>query len=95
MSKRLNFIASANSDYILTPKFMFTHEFKLYVGTDYVPGGTVGDLLSTVGCFEEKHARFYISQLISALEYLHMIGIIHRAVSPNCMMIDFEGLILY
>ena len=56
-----------------------------------MPGGDISGLLEDRGIFDEETARFYISELILAVEYLHKIGIIHRDLKPENLLIDSEG----
>lgn len=45
---------------------------------EYLIGGDLKSLLQICGYFDELMAVFYTAEIISALEYLHGINIIHR-----------------
>jgi len=45
---------------------------------EYVQGGELFYHLREVGRFGENLARFYSSQVVLALEYLHSLNIIYR-----------------
>ena len=44
---------------------------------EYVPGGSLHDLLQMFGALEEPVLRAYSRQLLDGLSYLHVKGIIH------------------
>jgi serine/threonine protein kinase len=45
---------------------------------DYYPGGDLFNLLSSRGILSEDEARFYVAEIIMALDYLHEEGVIYR-----------------
>ena len=45
---------------------------------EFVPGGSLRQLLNKFSCFGEPIARKYVKQLLEGLDYLHGLGIIHR-----------------
>jgi len=51
----------------------------LYLVMDYYPGG---DLLTLISKFDErlpeKMAKFYISEMVLAIESVHKMGYVHR-----------------
>lgn len=44
--------------------------------------------------FSENAARFYIAELVLALEHLHKLGIVYRDLKPENCMLDADGHIL-
>ncbi len=54
---------------------------------EYVPGGDLGSLIHQRGHLPEPDVKFMASQLLSALKYLHGMGITHRDVKPDNILI--------
>lgn len=50
---------------------------------EYVPGGDFRTLLNNAGVLQEQHARFYISEMFTAVTELHKLGYIHRDLKPE------------
>uniref|UniRef100_A0A7N0TJ21 non-specific serine/threonine protein kinase n=1 Tax=Kalanchoe fedtschenkoi TaxID=63787 RepID=A0A7N0TJ21_KALFE len=44
--------------------------------------------------FTEEAARFYVSEVLLALEYLHMLGIVYRDLKPENVLVRDEGHIM-
>jgi serine/threonine protein kinase len=57
---------------------------------DYCPGGDLSFHLAR-GLFEEDEARFFIAELILAIEHLHNLDIIYRDLKPENILVDSEG----
>ena len=57
---------------------------------DYCPGGDLSFHL-TRELFEENEAKFFIAELILAIEHLHNLDIIYRDLKPENILIDSEG----
>ena len=51
---------------------------KLYLILEYLSGGELFMHLEREGIFMEDTASFYLSEIILALEHLHLQGIIYR-----------------
>ncbi|XP_068691896.1 protein kinase C gamma type-like [Montipora foliosa] len=59
---------------------------------DFMEGGDLlTDLKNQNGRFPEATARFYISELICGLEFLHLNGIVHRDLKFDNVLINREG----
>ena len=45
---------------------------------EYLSGGNMAEELEKVRVFSEERARFYMAEIMLALEFLHRYGILHR-----------------
>lgn len=60
---------------------------------EHLPGGELFLLLRQVGAMEEQQARFYVSQVVLALEHLHGLGVVYRDLKPENILLDRCGLL--
>lgn len=58
---------------------------------NYFPGGTLGRLVESHGPLTEARAMKISSQILIALEMLHSIGVSHRDLKPDNILIDQDG----
>jgi len=69
---------SLSSPFLVGLKFSFQTETDLYLVTDFKSGGELFWHLQREMRFPEDRARFYIAELILALEHLHKYDIVYR-----------------
>jgi serine/threonine protein kinase len=55
---------------------------------DYMPGGDFFQILKTYGILDESITRFYIAEIILAIDYLHECDIVHRDLKPANILLD-------
>lgn len=69
-----------------------THDGLLYLVMDYVDGEPLGDLIIQQGRFKPDRALHIIRQVLLALEHAHELGVVHRDLKPdNIMVLDPGG----
>ena len=85
-----NVLKQSNCPFIIKLHYSFQTPENLYMILDYCP---IGDLSYQVqlNLFEEDEAKFYIAELILAIEYLHQHDIIYRDLKPENILIDSDG----
>ncbi|CCE62173.1 hypothetical protein TPHA_0C00160 [Tetrapisispora phaffii CBS 4417] len=83
--------ASKTCPFIVSLKFSFQTPTDLYLVTDYMSGGELFWHLQKEGRFTEDRAKFYIAQLVLALEYLHDNDIVYRDLKPENILLDANG----
>ncbi|KAL8029640.1 hypothetical protein ABFX02_14G238300 [Erythranthe guttata] len=72
-----------------------TNKFSCLV-MEYCPGGDLHVLRQKqlTKSFPEKSARFYAAEVLLALEYLHMLGVVYRDLKPENILVREDGHIM-
>ena len=83
--------ALADSPFIVGLKFSFQTDADLYLVTDFMSGGELFWHLQKEGRFNEARAKFYIAELILALQHLHQHDIVYRDLKPENILLDANG----
>ena len=58
---------------------------------EYVPGGELFTHLRNKVRFSTDEAQFYLTEIISVLEYLHKQTVVYRDLKPENLLLDSEG----
>ncbi|KAK1228898.1 Serine/threonine-protein kinase [Marasmius sp. AFHP31] len=82
---------SLESPFLVGLKFSFQTEKDLYLVTDFKSGGELFWHLQRETKFSEERARFYIAELVLALEHLHKYDIVYRDLKPENILLDATG----
>ncbi|KAI1094264.1 kinase-like domain-containing protein [Rostrohypoxylon terebratum] len=83
--------AMSESPFIVGLKFSFQTQNDLFLVTDYMSGGELFWHLQKEGRFDEKRAKFYIAELILAIQHLHNNDIVYRDLKPENILLDANG----
>ncbi|KAJ5140368.1 hypothetical protein N7448_003776 [Penicillium atrosanguineum] len=83
--------AMTASPFIVGLKFSFQTPTDLIFVTDYMSGGELFWHLQREGRFQEARAKFYIAELILALQHLHDHDIVYRDLKPENILLDANG----
>ena len=59
-----------------------------YLVLELARGGELFDFLAISGSFDESLARYYMHQLLSAIEFCHRNNIVHRDLKPENLLLD-------
>ena len=84
-------MSKASTPWIVELKASFQEGDYLYLVMEYLPGGDLMNLLIEKDILTEKEAKFYISELILAIESIHNLDCIHRDIKPDNILIDKNG----
>jgi len=77
--------------FLVSLHYAFQTDQKLYLVLDYCTGGELFFHLSKAGRFTEDRTRFYIAEIVLAIDYLHSKDIIYRDLKPENILLDSEG----
>lgn len=84
-------LAVLKHPFIINMHYAFQNKDFLYIVMDYLSGGDLRYNICKFKKFSEEQAKFILSCLILALEYLHNNSIIHRDIKPENMVFDSKG----
>ncbi|GAB4824733.1 hypothetical protein Ancab_007598 [Ancistrocladus abbreviatus] len=72
-----------------------TDKFSCLV-MEYCPGGDLHSLRQKQPnrSFPEQAARFYVAEILLALEYLHLLGVVYRDLKPENILVREDGHIM-
>lgn len=72
--------------------YSFQDDSNLYLVMDYYCGG---DLLTLLSKFEDRlpedMAKFYITEMILAIDCIHKLNYVHRDIKPDNVLLDANG----
>eukprot|EP00811_Abedinium_folium_P034932 NODE_7770_length_1551_cov_10.393961.p1 GENE.NODE_7770_length_1551_cov_10.393961~~NODE_7770_length_1551_cov_10.393961.p1 ORF type:complete len:357 (+),score=67.31 NODE_7770_length_1551_cov_10.393961:92-1162(+) len=77
--------------FIVTLITSFQDEKRIYMVMEYVNGGELFSYLRKEGRLKNDSARFYASEIVLALGYLHSLHIAYRDLKPENLLIDSRG----
>ena len=85
------FMSNVKSEWIVDLKASFQEGGYLFLVMEYCPGGDLMNLLIEKDILTEKEAKFYLAELILAIESIHKLDCIHRDIKPDNILIDSDG----
>ncbi|KAI3411759.1 Ribosomal protein S6 kinase alpha-1 [Globodera pallida] len=84
-------LAQINHPFIVKLHYAFQTEGKLYLILDFLRGGDLFSRLSKDVILTEDDVKFYMAEIILALEHLHSLGIVYRDLKPENILFDSDG----
>ena len=86
-----DFLSKVESQWIIELKASFQEGDYLYLVMEYLPGGDLMGLLIARNIFTEEDAKFYICEMILAIDSIHELNCIHRDIKPDNILIGKDG----
>ena len=80
-----------NHPFIVSLWHAFQTEKKLFLVMDFLAGGEFFFHLRRRGLILEKEIKFYLGEMVLALEFLHNLNIIHRDLKPENILLRADG----
>ncbi|XP_046769418.1 serine/threonine-protein kinase MRCK alpha isoform X5 [Gallus gallus] len=85
-------LVNGDNQWITTLHYAFQDENYLYLVMDYYVGG---DLLTLLSKFEDRlpedMARFYLAEMVVAIDSVHQLHYVHRDIKPDNILMDMNG----
>ncbi|GCB65706.1 hypothetical protein scyTo_0007772, partial [Scyliorhinus torazame] len=85
-------LVNGDSQWITTLHYAFQDENFLYLVMDYYVGG---DLLTLLSKFEDRlpedMAKFYLAEMVLAIDSVHQLHYVHRDIKPDNILLDVNG----
>lgn len=91
LSERNVLVQTISSPFIVTLKFSFQTADHLFLVMDYIPGGELFAYLQRHRTLGEHQARFFIAELVCALEEIHANKVVYRDLKPENILLDAQG----
>ena len=85
------FLSKLNHPFIVNMHYAFQDKENLYLVMDLLSGGDLRYHISRYHKFSEEQTRFFMSNMIYALKYIHENNVIHRDIKPENLVLDENG----
>lgn len=86
-------LAALHHPLIIGMDYSFQTDRYAFIAMQLATGGTIYDLMKTFDYHRlpEKYTQFFVAEIITALHYLHSLGMIYRDMKPTNVLIDYTG----
>lgn len=84
-------LTKTDDRWVVGLKSSFQDEKHLYLVMEFLPGGDLMSQLIQKDVFTENEGRFYMAELVLAVESIHKLNCIHRDLKPDNILIDVNG----
>ena len=85
------FLSKLNHPFIVNMHYAFQDKDNLYLVMDMLSGGDLRYHVSRYRKFSEEQTRFFIANMVYALQYIHSHNVIHRDIKPENLVLDEKG----
>ncbi|EPZ32887.1 putative camp-dependent protein kinase catalytic subunit [Rozella allomycis CSF55] len=86
-----NILSLVNHPFVVNLFCTFQNTRNLYMLMEYVLGGELFSHLRRAGRFSNDVTKFYISEILLAIEFLHSKNVVYRDLKPENLLLDSRG----
>ena len=87
MKSERDILTKIDHPFLVRLCFAFQSEKKLFLVMDFLSGGELFFHLKRRGLIMEHEVRFYLGEMVLAIEFLHSKGVIHRDLKPENVLL--------
>ena len=91
MIEERNIMTYLECNFIVKLKYAFQTPTRLYFVMEFVQGGDMFYHIRAAKLFSEPKSKFYICEIILAIQYMHDKNIIYRDLKPENILLNKDG----
>lgn len=84
-------LAKSDNPWIVKLHYSFQDDDYLFLCMEFLQGGDLMTWLINKEIFTEQQTRFYIAELVLAVESIHKMNYVHRDLKPDNILLDNQG----
>ena len=86
-----NLLSQINFPFIVEVKFAFQTDSKLFLVQEFIQGGDLFFHIHSGQKFSTQKTKFYLVEIILAIDFLHKNNMIYHDLKPENILIDSKG----
>lgn len=88
-------LAESDSPWVVKLETTFQDNAYLYMLMEFLPGGDLMTMLIKYEIFSEDITRFYMAEIVLAIEAVHKLGYVHRYVKRSISASSYSSFLSY
>ncbi|XP_044123671.1 NUAK family SNF1-like kinase 2 [Neovison vison] len=89
--REIEIMSSLNHPHIIAIHEVFENSSKIVIVMEYASRGDLYDYISERPRLSEQDARHFFRQIVSAVHYCHLNGVVHRDLKLENILLDANG----